>query len=96
MVIIDVVLFLILIVSIIAFSPAGKILLEYFLGINNDQNVRDLAQKYLMLEEKVKEQEEELKNLRESYIFYDDKLKKLESSNQITKKIDINKHQNIG
>lgn len=85
-----------LIVSIISFSPAGKILLEYFLGVNNDQNVRDLAQKYHMLESKVKEQEEEIKNLRESYIFYDDKIKKLEGSNQSIKRIDVNKHQNIG
>lgn len=85
-----------LIVSIISFSPAGKILLEYFLGVNNDQNVKDLAQKYHILETKVKEQEEEIKNLRESYIFYDDKIKKLEDSTHSIKRIDINKHQNIG
>lgn len=83
-----------LIVSIVSFSPAGKILLEYFLGVNNDQNVRDLAQKYHMLEAKVKEQEEEIKNLRESYIFYDDKIKKLEGSTQSIKRIDINKLNN--
>ncbi|MFN8673249.1 MAG: hypothetical protein U0457_14355 [Candidatus Sericytochromatia bacterium] len=89
MLIVDILLAIILFTLVIAFSPVGKILTEYFLGVSNEKNVIELTKKYAELEVRVREQEEELKRLREGYIIQDEKVDKL---TQISKKLDIDIH----
>lgn len=88
---VDLFLLSILIVLIISFSPVGKVLAEYFLGISSSKDNVELTKKYSELEAKIKEQEEEIKNLREGYLMQDEKFQKLD----IIKKNDLNKNKNI-
>lgn len=97
---IEVFLFIILISSVLLYSPVGRVIVEHILNKNRKElDYFELKTKYNELANKIAQQEQDINQLREMVIFYENKLPKnlinTENTDYNSQKINFEKNLKI-